>query len=91
MDDSLFHNKQSIMSISAQDRLKHHLCVDAKVIYDIISTLHECGECRPRQTVERIRDSFKFGELDCIRWVQGKENISDALTKPNPQMHRLFN
>lgn len=39
----------------------------------------------------RIRNSFESRELDTLRWIPGRINIADALTKRNPTMHRLLN
>lgn len=43
-----------------------------------------------RQTVQRIRNSFESQELD-VRWIPGKDNVADALTKRNVQMHKKLN
>lgn len=37
-----------------------------------------------RQTVQRIRDSFKSEELDVLKWIQGFANIADRMIKHNP-------
>lgn len=71
--------------------MDHEMIVDSKSLYDTITTLHEGKEYRLRQTVQRIRDSFESHNLNKIRWVQTHANISDALTKRNPRMHRVLN
>jgi len=60
-------------------------------LYDTITTLHEGRDYRLRQTVQRIRDSFESEDLNALRWIQGKVNLADALTKRNPQTHRMLN
>lgn len=91
-DDRGYNLKMAIRSLSLDGlNIPHVLNVDSKGLYDTITTLHEGREYRLRQTVQRIRDSFEAGDLDTLRWVQGAVNIADALTKRNPQMHRLLN
>lgn len=36
--------------------------------------------------MQRIRDSFESKELNVLRWIPGKYNCTDALTKWNPRM-----
>lgn len=43
------------------------------------------------QTVKRIRNSFESGEIKVFRWVQGKDNFQDALSKRNTNMNRMMN
>lgn len=89
-DDRGFNLKQAFKSIAPHDEIKHTLIVDSKGLYDTISTLHEGEDYRLKQTVQRIRDSFESGDIDVLRWVQGKANIADALTKRNREMHRML-
>ena len=71
--------------------MEHTLCVDSNGLYDNITTLRDGNDYRMRQTVQRIRDFFQSKELSRLRWIPGKVNIADALTKRNPVMHRLLN
>lgn len=48
-------------------------------------------EYRLRQTGERIRNSFESRELDVLRWIPGKLNIADALTKRNVALYKVLN
>lgn len=90
-DDRGLALKQGIMDIFPATSCIHHIRTDSKALFDTITTLHECREYRLRQTVQQIRDSFESRELNEIRWIQSHANIADALTKHNPEMHRLLN
>lgn len=71
------------MYISPQDRVKHHLGVHSKGLYDTISTLHEACEFRPRKTFQMIRDSFECGGLESIGWCKGRK-ILPVLDQAKP-------
>lgn len=90
-DDRGFSIKNSYSSLNPNIKIRHELIVDSKGLYDTISTLHEGRDYRLKQTVQRIRDSFENQDIDTLKWVQGKCNIADALTKRNPEIHRLLN
>lgn len=90
-DDRGFYLKQAINTMFPDSPLKHELNVDSKALWDTITTLHDGKEYRLRQTVQRIRNSFESQELDAIRWIPGKDNVADALTKRNVQMHKKLN
>jgi hypothetical protein len=59
------------------------LRVDAKGLYDTLTTLHESKDYRLRPTVARLRDSFGAKEICVLRWIPGPENLADCLTKGN--------
>lgn len=90
-DDRGYNLKMAMTSLFPSDKFRHVLNVDSKGLYNTITTLHEGRDYRLRQTVQRIRDSFEAGEVDTIRWVQGKANIADALTKRAPLSYRMVN
>jgi len=90
-DDRGYGIKQALTSISPRDRFPHILHVNSRGLFDTITTLHEGREYRLRQTVQRIRDSFESGDLDSLRWVQGKANIADAMTKKDLQLSKVLN
>lgn len=89
-DDKGFNIKNAIASLNPSSKINHELIVDSKGLYDTISTLHEGRDYRLKQTVQCIRDSFENGDINILKWVQGKSNIADALTKRNPEMHRFL-
>jgi hypothetical protein len=67
------------------------LRVDAKGLYDTITTLHESKDYRLRPTVARLRDSFGAEEIRVLRWIPGPENLADCLTKGNFVVFRMLN
>lgn len=90
-DDRGYDMKLSLASILRERSVKHDLFVDGRALFDTITTLHEPREYRLRKPVARMRDSFENGELDSIRWIDGKSNMGDALTKPNVKLSRRLN
>lgn len=81
----------SIKSILQKTDIQHELFVDARALFDTITTLHEPREYRLRKTVSRMRDAFEGGELDCVTWIDGKWNLSDSLTKDNAELSGRLN
>jgi hypothetical protein len=67
------------------------LRVDAKGLYDTITTLHESKDYRLRPTVARLRDSFGAEEIRVLRWIPGLQNLADCLTKGNFVVFRMLN
>lgn len=83
MDERGFDLRETIREIFPHSHIKHELILDSKALFDTITTLHESREYRLRRTVSRIRHSFESRELDVVRWLPGRENVADALTKRN--------
>lgn len=90
-DDRGYDLKLSLGSILPKANLKHELFVDARALFDTITTLHEPREYRLRKTVARMRDAFESGELDGVTWIDGKSNMADALTKKNEALSGKLN
>jgi hypothetical protein len=67
------------------------LRVDAKGLYDTITTLHESKDYRLRPTVARLRDSFGAEEIRVLRCIPGPQNLADCLTKGNFVVFRMLN
>lgn len=89
-DDRRYYVKQAIQNIFRNKKHQYELNVDSKGLCKNITTLHEGLEYRLRQTVQRIRDSFESQELDVLWSVPGYANISNALTKHNPNSFKLI-
>lgn len=90
-DDRGFDLKMSLKSLLPGHEWTHELYVDARALFDTITTLHEPREYRLRKTVARMRDAFESGELDCVSWIDGKTNLADAMTKVNPRLSARLN
>ena len=65
--------------------------VDSRALYDTITTQHDAKEFRIRQAVKGLRESFERGDISVIRWIAGKMNPADALTKRNATTSPLLN
>jgi hypothetical protein len=59
------------------------LRLDAKGLYDTITTLHESKYYRLRLIIARLRDSFGAEEIRVLRWIPGPQNLADCPTKRN--------
>lgn len=90
-DDRGFYLKMSLKSMMPRRNLKHELFVDARALFDTITTLHEPREYRLRKTVARMRDAYESGELDYVTWIDGRSNLADALTKVSPEVSIRLN
>lgn len=62
-------------------RVPHQLIVDSKSLFDTITTQHESKDFRLRQAVRSLRERYELGEISTLRWIAGKANPADALTK----------
>lgn len=65
-DDRGYNLKMGMASIFPDQKFTHELIVDSKGLFDTVTTLHEGRDYRLRQTVQRIRYSFKAREIDVI-------------------------
>lgn len=83
--------KYSLQNIYRSIQVPHTIFVDSKALFDTITILHEPREYRLRKTVTLLRDAFEAGELDCLTWIPGLNNISDALTKRSVNHSRTMN
>lgn len=65
--------------------------MEERGLYGTITTLH-CGrEYQPHQKLQRMRDSFRKGDIYILRWGLSAANIVDKLEKRNPASHTLIN
>ena len=66
--------------------IKLILAVDSNNLYEALSTSHTSSDRSIRGEVGVIRYEFETHNVDQIRWIPGKVNLSDALTKPNSSL-----
>ena len=71
--------------------LTFELNVDSRSLFETITTQHESKDFRLRQAVQSIRHAFERGEISTLRWIPGKKNPADALTKRNAATSPLLN
>ena len=57
------------------------LCTDSQSIYDTIGGLNTTKEKRLMIQLMALRESYENREIHEVRWIPGKENPADALTK----------
>lgn len=86
-----YYLKMGLRSLFPKANKRNEIAIDSMGLYDTISTLHEGGEYRLRQSFQRIRDSFESGKVDIIRWVPCTSNVADALTKRNYKLWKDLN
>ena len=89
-DDRGYDTKIAMRSILQNNSITNTLLIDSNALFQTMTTLHEGREYRLRQTVQQLRDSFESQELNRIRWIQGKANLADALTKQNPETLKIL-
>ena len=71
-------------------RIPHELNIDSRSLYEAMSTQHELKDFRLRQATQSLRSSFETGEIAVLRWIAGRCNPADALTKRSPSTGELL-
>jgi len=66
------------------------LCTDSYSLYQCLVQLGTTSEKRLMIDVMGLRQSYESREIDEIRWICGKDNPADAMTKVSPN-HALEN
>lgn len=89
--DRGFYVNIAFLSLSPKMGVVHQAVVDPKGLLDTSATLHDGKDYRLMQSVRRIRNSFDSSEMDSLKRVQGKANITDGLTKYNPNINPIVN
>ncbi|KAI0994351.1 hypothetical protein K3495_g13830 [Podosphaera aphanis] len=60
------------------------VCTDSFSLYECLVKLGTTKEKRLMIDIMAIRESYERRELAEIRWINGKDNPADAMTKANP-------
>jgi hypothetical protein len=60
------------------------LCTDSYSLYDYITKLSTTAEKRLIIDIIGLRQSYKRREINEIRWIDGKDNPADIMTKDKP-------
>jgi len=60
------------------------VCTDLYSLYKCLVKLGTTKEKRLMINIMAIRQSYERRELFKIRWINGQDNPTDAMTKPNP-------
>jgi hypothetical protein len=64
-------------------RIETIILVDSNSLYTTLQTLHQNKDFRLRKVVTRIRDTYEERVICDLRWIPGKLNLADCLTKRN--------
>lgn len=60
------------------------LCTDSRSLYDCLIRLGTTDEKRLMIDVMALRESYERREITEIRWIDGRDNPADAMTKATP-------
>lgn len=60
------------------------ICTDSRSLYECLSKLGTTVEKRLMIDVMALRESYERREIDEFRWIDGKDNPADAMTKATP-------
>lgn len=60
------------------------VCTDSYSLYECLVKLGTTKEKRLMIDILALRESYEKRELQEIRWIDGKDNLADALTKASP-------
>ena len=71
-------------------RIPHELNIDSRSLYEAMSTQHELKDFRMCEAAQSLRSSFETGEVAVLRWIAGRNNPADALTKRSPSTGELL-
>lgn len=69
------------------------ICTDSRSLYECLSKLGTTDEKRLMIDVMALRESYEKREIEEFRWIDGKDNPADAMTKatPNNALERFIN
>lgn len=66
--------------------------MESRALFDTITIFNLTREYLLGKTVSIMCDVFESVEFKCVMWIDGKNNLSDAMTKVNLDMSiRLMN
>lgn len=60
------------------------ICSDSRSLYDCLVKLGTTTEKRLMIDIMSLRESYEKREISEIRWIEGRDNPADALTKKTP-------
>jgi hypothetical protein len=69
------------------------VCTDSLSLYECLVKLGTTKEKRLMIDIMVLRETYERGELKDIRWIDGRDNPADAMTKTtaNASMEQLIN
>jgi hypothetical protein len=68
------------------------VCTDSRSLYDCLVKLGTTKEKRPMIDIMALREAYERSELMDIRWIDGRDNPADSMTKAgsNSAMEHLI-
>src|ERR1700712_4791206 len=60
------------------------VCTDSYSLYECLVKLGTTKEKRLMIDIMALRQSYEKRELAEVRWIEGKDNLADAMTKATP-------
>ena len=69
------------------------VCTDSYSLYECLVKLGTTKEKRLMIDIMALRQSYERRELAEVRWINGQDNLSDAMTKtsPNSMLSKFLN
>ncbi|KAF2028539.1 hypothetical protein EK21DRAFT_90516 [Setomelanomma holmii] len=69
------------------------VCTDSLSLYKCLVKLSTTKEKRLIISIMALQEAYKRGKLKDIRWIDGRDNLADAITKAsaNPAIEQLIN
>jgi hypothetical protein len=69
------------------------VCTDSLSLYECLVKLSTTKEKRLMIDIMALREAYERGELKDIRWIDGRDNPADAMTKAtaNASIEQLIN
>ena len=59
------------------------VCTDSRSLYDCLVKLGTTKEKRLMIDIMALREAYERGDLTDVRWIDGRDNPADAMTKGN--------
>jgi hypothetical protein len=76
--------KSTIQRILQLEQLPLVLCTDSKSLYDCLVKLGTTQEKRLMVDLMCLRQAYERREITEVKWISGKDNPADAMTKAKP-------
>ena len=69
------------------------ICTDSLSLYECLVKLGTTKEKRLMIDIMALREAYERGDLTDVRWIDGRDNPADCMTKsgPNAAMEKLIN
>lgn len=73
-----------VMQRLALPRVPIVVCTDSLSLYECLVKLGTTKEKRLMIDIMALREAYERGDLSDIRWIDGRDNLADAMTKASP-------